>query len=94
MWIMDDGTISGSREDVRSTIAIIENDGPERGLLLNKSKSLVWTADPSADKDDPNTSSSSSSHFTSSCEAGKSKFSGRCKVHLTGGDGSYDLQRS
>lgn len=42
IWIMDDGTLSGSLEDLRRVITILEEDGPGRGLFLNKDKCRIW----------------------------------------------------
>ena len=39
-WYLDDGTLCGSCSDIYSALTIIESQGPSRGLLLNKSKSL------------------------------------------------------
>ena len=38
-WYLDDGTLCGSVGDLCSALAIIESEGPSRGLLLNRSKS-------------------------------------------------------
>ena len=53
MWIMDDGTICGTRAELCSVISILEEEGPSRGLLLNKNKSLVWVGDLYPNDDDP-----------------------------------------
>ena len=39
-WYLDDGTLCGSPRDICSALTIIESQGPSRGLLLNKNKSL------------------------------------------------------
>ena len=53
MWIMDDGTLCGSRDDLRSVISILEEEGPGRGLFLNKSKSSIWCGNNFTNVDDP-----------------------------------------
>jgi hypothetical protein len=40
-WYLDDGTLCGSLEDLAAALSIIESEGPPRGLLLNRSKSLI-----------------------------------------------------
>ena len=41
-WYLDDGTLCGTAEDLAKALAIIEEDGPPRGLRLNGSKSLHY----------------------------------------------------
>ena len=41
-WYLDDGTLCGSASDLCSALAIIEEDGPARGLHLNRAKSLLY----------------------------------------------------
>ena len=41
-WYLDDGTLCRSPSDICSALTIIESQGPSRGLLLNKSKSLLF----------------------------------------------------
>ena len=41
-WYLDDGTLCGSPRDICSALAIIEADGPSRGLFLNRSKSHLF----------------------------------------------------
>ena len=41
-WYLDDGTLCGSIADLCAALAIIEEDGPARGLFLNRSKSLLY----------------------------------------------------
>ncbi len=48
-WYLDDGTLVGSPNDLLSTLAIIEREGPGIGLHLNKAKSLLHIP---ADADD------------------------------------------
>ena len=40
-WYLDDGTLCGSATDLHAALTIIEEDGPTRGLHLNRSKSLL-----------------------------------------------------
>ena len=40
-WYLDDGTLCGSADDLLSGLAIVEEDGPPRGLRLNRKKSLL-----------------------------------------------------
>ena len=37
-WYLDDGTLCGSMSDIQSALNIIEEEGPSRGLTLNKEK--------------------------------------------------------
>ena len=39
---LDNGTFCGSAEDLLKALAIIEEDGPSRGLYLNRSKSVLF----------------------------------------------------
>ena len=48
VWYLDDGTLCGSGEDLLKALNIIEEDGPTRGLHLNRSKSLLFVP-PDAD---------------------------------------------
>ena len=41
-WYLDDGTLCGTAEDLAKALAIIGEDGPPRGLRLNRSKSLHY----------------------------------------------------
>ena len=41
-WYLDDGTLCGSPEDLAKALKIIEEDGPSRGLHLNRAKSLLY----------------------------------------------------
>ena len=41
-WYLDDGTLMGSAEDLAKALNIIESDGPAVGLVLNRSKSLLY----------------------------------------------------
>ena len=41
-WYLDVGTLCGSLSDIGSALTIIESVGPSRGLILNKSKSLLF----------------------------------------------------
>ena len=40
-WYLDDGTLCVSATDLHAALTIIEEDGPTRGLHLNRSKSLL-----------------------------------------------------
>lgn len=40
-WYLDDGTLCGSPDFLAAVIKIVEEDGPVRGLFLNRSKSLL-----------------------------------------------------
>ena len=42
VWYLDDGTLCGAAQDLLKALLIIEEDGPSRGLLLNRSKSLQF----------------------------------------------------
>lgn len=41
-WYLDDGTLCGSPADLLQALRIVEEDGPARGLHLNRSKSLLF----------------------------------------------------
>ncbi len=41
-WYLDDGTLCGSPNDLQLALRIVEEDGPGRGLRLNRSKSLLF----------------------------------------------------
>jgi len=47
-WYLDDGTLVGSPSDLSSALSIIEQEGPPRGLLLNRAKSLLFSPSPTA----------------------------------------------
>ena len=40
-WYLDDGTLCGSVSDIAAALTIIEKEGPEHGLHLNRSKCLI-----------------------------------------------------
>ena len=40
-WYLDDGTLCGSAKDLHTALNIIEEEGPARGLHLNRAKSLL-----------------------------------------------------
>ena len=42
VWYLDDRTLCGSPHDLVEALRIIEEDGPERGLHLNRAKSLLY----------------------------------------------------
>ena len=44
-WYLDDGTLCGSAVDLAAALSIVEQDGPTRGLNLNRSKSLLYIPD-------------------------------------------------
>ena len=52
-WYLDDGTLCGSATDLHAALTIIEEDGPTRGLHLNRSKSLLYI--PTGAPSDTNT---------------------------------------
>lgn len=41
-WYLDDRTLCGSLNDLSAALSIIESVGPSRGLVLNRSKSLLY----------------------------------------------------
>ena len=43
MWFLDDGTLIGPPSALSSALNIVENDGPPRGLHLNRGKSLLYS---------------------------------------------------
>ena len=43
-WYLDDGVVAGSEEEVIRALEIIQSDGLPRGLVLNSSKSEVWSS--------------------------------------------------
>ena len=47
-WYLDDGTLCGSAEDLRAALAIVEEEGPPRGLHLNRGKSLLFVPQDSS----------------------------------------------
>ena len=52
-WIMDDGTMIGSLDDLRKVAEIISTNGPSKGLFLNKSKSSIWVGSQYENNPDP-----------------------------------------
>ena len=42
-WLHDNGTAVGTEEELMTVVAIIQRDGPERGLHLQPDKSSVWS---------------------------------------------------
>ena len=42
-WYLDDGFVAGSDDQTRTTLDILANEGPERGLYLRKDKSELWS---------------------------------------------------
>ena len=49
-WYLDDGTLCGSALDLERALSIIEEEGPARGLRLNRTKSLLYIP-PDSDPD-------------------------------------------
>ena len=50
-WYLDDSTLCGSPSDLVIALRIIKTDGPNRGLYLNRTKSLLYipnNEDPSS----------------------------------------------
>ena len=47
-WYLDDGILCGSTDDLSAALAIIEEEGPRRGLHLNRSKSLLYIPEQSS----------------------------------------------
>ena len=41
-WYLDDGTLCGTPQDLAAAMKIIEEEGPLRGLHLNRHKSLLY----------------------------------------------------
>ena len=52
-WILDDGTIVGTKEELQRSLDIVATLGPAVGLHLNASKSRVWCGDEDAAIADP-----------------------------------------
>ena len=48
VWLHDDGSAVGSKEELKQVVAIVKRDGPERGLHLQPDKSSVWSSSPLA----------------------------------------------
>ena len=44
-WYLDNGTLCGSPTDLAAALRIVEQEGPSRGLKLNRAKSLVYIPD-------------------------------------------------
>jgi len=42
-WYLDDGVVAGPSADVVRALSIIQAEGPARGMVLNASKSEVWS---------------------------------------------------
>ena len=47
-WLHDDGTVVGTVEELMTVVAIVQRDGPERGLHLQPDKSSIWSPSPPA----------------------------------------------
>ena len=41
-WYLDDGTFCGSFSELAMALKIIEEEGPPKGLFLNRAKSLLY----------------------------------------------------
>ena len=41
-WYLDDGTLCETPDDLAEALWIVEEEGPARGLLLNRAKSLLY----------------------------------------------------
>ena len=52
-WLMDDGTLIGSLENLKKALNIISGEGPSKGLFLNPSKCSIWVGERLQDNDDP-----------------------------------------
>ena len=52
-WILDDGTIIGTKEELQRTFDILATLGPAFGLHLNAAKSRVWCGDADPSNLDP-----------------------------------------
>ena len=48
VWFHDDGSVVGTEEELMTVVAIVQRDGPERGLHLQPDKSSVWSPSPLA----------------------------------------------
>ncbi|CAI8046120.1 hypothetical protein GBAR_LOCUS25494, partial [Geodia barretti] len=48
VWYLDDGTLCGTQQDLAAALAIIEAEGPPRGLFLNRGKSFIHAPDNSS----------------------------------------------
>ena len=48
VWFLDDGTLCGSPDDLLKALLLVEEDGPSRGLLLNRQKSLLSISEDSS----------------------------------------------
>ena len=42
-WYLDDGFIAVSEDQIKQTLEILANEGPERGLFLRKDKCELWS---------------------------------------------------
>ena len=52
-WYLDDGTLCCSPADLAAALSIVEQDGPTRGLYLNRSKSLLYIPDDADPSNNP-----------------------------------------
>ena len=42
-WYLDDGFIAGSVDQIKQTLEVLANEGPERSLILRKDKCELWS---------------------------------------------------
>ena len=42
-WYLDDGFVAGSEDQIRTTLDILANEGPKRGLYLRKDQCELWS---------------------------------------------------
>ena len=52
-WYLDDGTLVGSPSDLSLALSIVEQEGPPRGLRLNRAKSLLFSPSPTSPISNP-----------------------------------------
>ena len=52
-WYLDDRTLCGAADDLKSALVIIEEDKPPRDLFLNSRKSLVYIPGNASPGDNP-----------------------------------------
>ena len=42
-WYLDDGTLVGTKEDLLQILTFLKSEGPNYGLFLNTTKTIVWS---------------------------------------------------
>jgi hypothetical protein len=52
-WFFDDGSITGTKQDLQFVVDYLLREGPAKGIFLNKGKSLVWCGPNSPPHPDP-----------------------------------------